>query len=163
MLEKLCNLGTEHRPVPNLPPHPYPPASLSDLFAPDTAQVQQAVALTNESTLHGLDLSFSEATDMVVEQRINRVQAFREVYVNAYDLPFSKDDYQRLVRNQALKVMASADKPEMILKAAQLLGDTAPVQAFVVEKTININVNEPADILRDKLRERLERLISTDA
>lgn len=163
MLDDLCKLNMEYAPLPNAPMRNLPPADISELFAPDIAQLNQVCTLTQELQRHDLDANWETANEMVTTQRVNRTQAFRSVYVNAFDLPFAPADYQRLVRNRAIEVMALADKPDKILKAVRLLGDTAPVQAFAAEKTLNININKSPETLRDDIRAKLEHLIATNA
>jgi hypothetical protein len=162
MLDELCKLNMEHLPLSNAPALLTPPANVAALYTREDTQTAQVVNLTQETQRHGMELSWEEADDMVTEQRVNRVHAFREVYVNAYTLPFEQADYQRLIRNKALNVMSSADKPEQVLKAVQLLGDTAPVQAFVPDKTLNVTINQPVEALRDDLRLKLERFLASN-
>jgi hypothetical protein len=140
-----------------------PPESLAELYTPDTAQEIQVRVLSQELQRHDLDASWESADEMVTQQRVNRTQAFRHVYVNAFDLPFNPSDYQRLVRNKAIEVLASAEKPDEVLKAVRLLGDTAPVQAFVAEKTINLNINKSSEALRDDIRAKLEHLLAANS
>jgi hypothetical protein len=162
MLDALCTLLREQDPLPNVPQKSRPPASLSELYYKDTAQLAQINDLTREAARHDLDVGWNEANEMVTAQRVKRVQAFREVYVNAFDLPFAPEDYQRLIRNKALQAMAeNGSKADVILKAVEVLGKTTQVQAFADAKTLNITMNQPEDQLRAALRDKIAGLIAS--
>lgn len=162
MLDALCRLNREHDPLPNVPMKSQPPLHISELFYKDTNQVRQINDLTREAQKFDLDLNWDIADEMVTTQRVNRVNAFRDVYVNAFDLPFTPSDYQRLVRNKALQLMDEKNaKPDVILRATELLGKTAPVQAFTESKTLNINMNRPEAELRDALKQQISALITS--
>lgn len=164
MLDALCLLNREHDPLPCRPMRSMPPLDLAELFFPDSNQVRQVSNLTREAQRHDLDISWAAADEMVTSQRANRVNAFRDVYINAFDLPFVAADYQRLVRNKALQLMDPTQvKPDIILRATEVLGKTAPVQAFTESKTLNINVNQPEAELRDALRDKINALIASIA
>lgn len=161
MLDELCKLNHEHSPLPNIPLRYCPPTEAELQFFNDDKQLQQTLQLSVELQRQDIQCDWGVADAMVTQQRTKRLEAFRDVYTNAFDLPFAPTDYQRLIRNTAINVMhASLAKPADVLKATQMLGDTAPVQAFVAEKTLNINVNQSSDTLRDNIRLKIEQLLA---
>lgn len=158
MLDDLCKLNMEFDPLPDLPWLTVPPESIHQALGKPSSAERSVLQLAKAAAANGLELSFDEMTEMTDTQRANQVRAFRGVFVNAYALPFEKEDYGRMIRNTALNVMTDPKaKPETQLKAAEILGKTTPVQAFAPD-IITILTDKSLDELRHDLKAKLAAL-----